>query len=80
MPTYHHIEYICTWCGAKAIRGINAGRPMPGNCPRKESGKDGRKKPHTWRINRRLPGREGSMEGFGEELIWGGRKFELPWV
>lgn len=54
MATYHHIEYICTWCGTKAIRATNAGRPMPGNCPRRPPDKEGRKKPHVWRVNRRI--------------------------
>lgn len=54
MATYHHIEYICVWCGAKATRATNAGRPMPGNCPRRPPDKEGRKKPHVWRVNRHI--------------------------
>ena len=48
------IEYICTWCGAKIIRGATSGRPSPGNCPRKPKDRDGKMKPHTWRINRKI--------------------------
>ena len=48
------IEYICTYCGQKVVKLVTCGRPMPGNCPRKPKNKDGKMKPHTWRINRRL--------------------------
>lgn len=48
-------EYICTWCGMRVARDNYAGRPQPGNCPRKPKSKDGKMKPHTWRINRHLP-------------------------
>lgn len=44
-----HIEYICTYCGMKIIKGKEAGRPNPGKCPRKEGNK-----PHCWRINRKM--------------------------
>lgn len=48
------IEYICTWCGAKVIRGPTLGRPQPGCCPRKPRGRDGKMRPHTWTINKRI--------------------------
>lgn len=46
------IEYICTYCGAKRIKGENQGRPEPGTCPRKGKGADGKGRPHSWRRNR----------------------------
>ena len=49
-----HIEYICTYCGQKQMRGATSGRPMPGNCPRKERMSDGKMRPHTGRINRKF--------------------------
>lgn len=49
-----HIEYICTYCGKRVLRGAIAGRPDPGTCPRKGKTKDGRTYPHTWRISRRI--------------------------
>lgn len=52
---YRRIEYICTWCGTTTARTKNMGRPDPGNCPRKPKDKDGKMRPHTWRINRKLP-------------------------
>lgn len=42
------IEYMCTYCGKKEKKSENAGRPMPGKCPRKNGG------PHSWVINRKL--------------------------
>ena len=47
-------EYICTYCGKKEIRPESLGRPQPGDCPRKEREKNGKMKPHSWRINRKL--------------------------
>lgn len=41
------IEYMCTYCGRKEIRGWNSGRPQPGVCPRR-----GGKLPHRWVQNR----------------------------
>ena len=29
------VEYKCSYCGATITRATNAGRPMPGVCPRK---------------------------------------------
>ena len=46
---YRHIEYMCSYCGMRKIRGKEAGRPEPGKCPRKKGDK-----PHSWRINRKL--------------------------
>ena len=51
-----HIEYMCSWCGKRELRSANAGRPSPGNCPRKPKDRNGKLKPHTWIIiNKRLP-------------------------
>ena len=41
------VEYKCSYCGATITRATNAGRPMPGVCPRKGKTRDGRTKPHT---------------------------------
>lgn len=46
-------EYICTWCGKKVRQGRGEGRPMPGNCPRKPTDKNGNMKPHTWKVNKK---------------------------
>ena len=43
------IEFMCTYCGHKSLRGVNAGRPMPGKCPRRTGNQ-----PHRWVINRKL--------------------------
>lgn len=45
-------EWKCTWCGTTKLCSI--GRPNPGNCPRKGKTKDGKPKPHTWVINRKI--------------------------
>lgn len=45
----HSIEYICSYCGKKTLRGANSGRPQPGKCPRKQGDK-----PHSWRINKKI--------------------------
>lgn len=44
-----HIEWMCTHCGKKELRGENKGRPQPGKCPRKPNDK-----PHTWVKNKVL--------------------------
>lgn len=43
------IEWMCTHCGMKQIRGENAGRPMPSKCPKRPNNK-----PHVWVKNRTL--------------------------
>ena len=48
------IEYMCSWCGKRVMRTTRVGRPEPGQCPRKGKTADGRPKPHTWVINRKL--------------------------
>lgn len=48
------IEYMCTWCGKRAIKMAAAGRPEPGTCPKKGTTRDGKGKPHTWVINRKI--------------------------
>ena len=45
---YKFIEYMCSYCGRKETRSVNAGRPKPGTCSRK-----GPNKPHSWRTNRK---------------------------
>ena len=47
------VEYMCRWCGARAILRYGGGRPSPGICPRKPKVK-GRSLPHTWVINRKF--------------------------
>ena len=54
MNKLFRIEYICTYCGTKVSRANIAGRPQPGYCPRKPKDKNGKMKPHTWRINRKI--------------------------
>lgn len=41
-------QYKCSYCGRTETRGVNAGRPNPGKCPRKQGDK-----PHSWVINRK---------------------------
>lgn len=53
MAQARFVEYICTYCGRKESRVAAAGRPSPGNCPRKPVGRDGSMKPHSWRVNKR---------------------------
>ena len=43
------VEYMCSQCGKKEVKPANAGRPLPGKCPRKQGDK-----PHTWVVNRRF--------------------------
>lgn len=45
----HMVEYMCSYCGAKAKSVKGGGRPSPGKCPRKKNGG-----PHSWRFNRNL--------------------------
>ena len=47
------ITYMCSWCGAMTTRTPLAGRPKPGECPRKPKGRDGQTRPHTWVIARK---------------------------
>lgn len=53
MATVKYIQYMCSWCGKRVMRGATTGRPDPGQCPRKNKTKDGRSKPHTWVINKK---------------------------
>jgi hypothetical protein len=41
------VEYMCTTCGRKQVKGVKSGRPMPGTCPRKTGNR-----PHSWVKNR----------------------------
>ncbi|MDO4301086.1 MAG: hypothetical protein Q4D26_06810 [Clostridia bacterium] len=43
------IEYMCVYCGQRQVRAKDAGRPLPGICPRKSNGR-----PHSWRRNREI--------------------------
>ena len=45
-------EYMCSWCGRKEVK--STGRPAPGTCPRKPKGRDGKSRPHTWVVNRKV--------------------------
>lgn len=54
MADAKHIEYMCSWCGRKIVKGSAFGRPEPGQCPRKGKTRDGKMKPHTWTINRKF--------------------------
>ncbi len=47
----NYVEYMCRYCGKKAKKAQNQGRPEPGNCP-KRSGSS----PHSWIVNRRIAG------------------------
>lgn len=47
------IEYMCTYCGKRELRGDKAGRPSPGKCPRKKNGG-----PHSWVKNKKFQGKE----------------------
>lgn len=51
---YTRIEYKCSYCGANQSRSATAGRPDPGNCPRKPKDKNGRSKPHSWVVNKKI--------------------------
>jgi hypothetical protein len=46
---FKNVEYICIYCGKRVMKGKNAGRPEPGQCPRKQGDK-----PHSWRLNRKI--------------------------
>lgn len=50
------IEYICSYCGQKKTRSELQGRPMPGKCPRQQGDK-----PHSWRKNRTINWKAGSV-------------------
>ena len=52
--TPKNVEYMCSWCGAKAVTHVSAGRPNPGHCPRKPKMANGMMKPHTWVIKRKF--------------------------
>lgn len=41
-------EYMCTYCGAKQIKGPNSGRPLPGICPKRKN-----RQPHRWVVSRK---------------------------
>lgn len=48
------VAYMCSWCGARTTRSASMGRPKPGECPRKPKNRDGKLKPHTWVIDRKI--------------------------
>ncbi len=41
------VEWMCTHCGQRFPKSVDAGRPMPGICPRRTN-----KQPHRWVKNR----------------------------
>ena len=45
----HAIEYMCSYCGIKNLRGITAGKPKPGKCARRKGDM-----PHRWVINKKI--------------------------
>ena len=47
------VEFMCRYCGQIVRRGATAGRPLPGNCPRRPK-VAGRMQPHSWVVNRKL--------------------------
>ena len=48
------VRYICSYCGEKTTIPIRHGRPMPGICTAKGKTRDGRSKPHSWRVDLRF--------------------------
>lgn len=50
------VEYMCRWCGTKTLKSVLAGRPLPGNCPRRPKNRMGKSQPHSWVINRKFYG------------------------
>ncbi len=50
----YRIEYMCSYCGTKVMTSSVGGRPQPGECPRKTRLPNGKMRPHTWVINRKL--------------------------
>ena len=46
------VEYMCTYCGTKAIRNTKSGRPFPSTCPKRPK-RAGAGQPHRWVINRK---------------------------
>lgn len=51
---FTRVEYKCSYCGTAQWRSITAGRPDPGNCMRKPKDKNGRYKPHSWTVNKKM--------------------------
>ena len=54
MPEKKFVVYKCTWCGKTVMYPIYHGRPDPGNCPRKPTMSNGKMKPHTWTISKKM--------------------------
>ena len=54
MAGYKQVEYMCKYCGTKTLKSANRGRPSPGFCARKTKMPDGKMRPHTWVINRKI--------------------------
>ena len=54
MPGAKFVEYMCKYCGKRETKSDWAGRPWPGECPRKQRTKDNKLRPHTWVVNRRI--------------------------
>lgn len=53
MPKTTAIQYMCSYCGRKEMKSPVAGRPEPGNCPRRPRTSGGYW-PHRWVINKRF--------------------------
>ena len=51
---YQKIEYMCTYCGAREIKPVWAGRPLPGTCKARTNCINGKKWPHRWVVNKRF--------------------------
>lgn len=50
---YSFIEYMCKYCGTKQTKPKNMGKPMPGECPRRNKDASGKRMGHSWIINRK---------------------------
>ena len=54
MADYNFVQYKCTYCGTTVTRAANTGRPNPRECVRKGKKRDGKYKPHSWVINKKM--------------------------
>lgn len=44
-----NVQFMCTYCGKIITKRIDFGRPLPGQCPRRNG-----KLPHRWVINKKF--------------------------
>lgn len=42
------VEYRCTYCGKRVVRGAKMGKPLAAACPAREKFSNGKKPPHRW--------------------------------